>query len=188
MADGRHAMSTSAADGRPPDLSAEATSTLITTYFPFKSVSLNSFKPLPSYDDRNVYFTGTLENGERGEEPFVLKLYNCYTYTFEILEALNDVMLFLSARNFPCSCPLAGRDGRHAILVSRSKMLRLKEESDGAVEYTVKVVRFIPGVVMDKLDKCYLTPELSYSVGNMVGRMDLALQVNIWNSLECWPL
>ena len=171
-----------AADGRPPDLGSEATSALVTTLFPFQHVSLDSIKPLPSYDDRNIYFNGILEQkrGEHGscsEEPFVLKLYNCYTSTVDVLEGLNAVMLFLSERDLevPCCCPVASRAGTHVVVISEREMTGEPARSDA--RYPVKVVRFIPGEVMDKLEKRHLTPELSYSVGCMVGRLDLALQV-----------
>ena len=89
-------------------------------------------------------------------------------------------MLFLIERDIPCSSPLASRTGKHAITLSQQQLL-LEQESRETAEsdavYTVKVVKYIPGEVMDKLEKCYLTPETSYSVGNMAGRMDLALMV-----------
>ena len=169
-----------AADGRPPELGSEATSVLVTTLFPFQHVSLNSIRPLPSYDDRNIYFTATPEpkgNGPCLEEPFVLKLYNCYTTTVDVLEGLNAVMLFLSEGDLevPCCRPVASRAGSHVVVVSESEMTGEPTRSDA--RYPVRVVRFIPGEVMDKLEKRHLTRELSYSVGRMVGRLDLALQV-----------
>ena len=165
-----------AADGRPPELIPEATSSLITGHFPFSSVSLQSFKPLPSYDDRNIYFTGKLEiaAGEtsgRGstaseEDAFVLKLYNRYTTTPAVLDGLNSIMLWLSNKGLPVCCPIASRDGKYEVHC---------ELSDDT--YTVKILKFIPGVVMDKLEKKYLTCELAYSVGKLVGNIDSALQV-----------
>lgn len=165
---GQRAMAEAVADGRPPELSPEATLTLITKYFPFKHVFPESFKPLPSYDDRNVYFDGTLEDWK---EQFVLKLYNCNVYTSHVLEGLNAVMLYLKDKGFPCCHPIASRTGSHMI------QSELPPESTAKVKYNVKVLRFLPGYVMDKLEKRYMTPELFYSLGNMVGRMDLALQV-----------
>ena len=170
-----------AADGRPPELGPEATSALVTTLFPFQHVSVNSIRPLPSYDDRNIYFTATLEpkkgNGSCLEEPFVLKLCNCYTTTVDVLEGLNAVMLFLNERDLevPCCHPVASRAGSHVVVVPESEMTGEPAGSDA--RYPVRVVRFIPGEVMDKLEKRHLTRELSYSVGRMVGRLDLALQV-----------
>ena len=49
--------------------------------------------------------------------------------------------------------------------------------TESTAAYAVRVLTFIPGVPMDKLDAKYLTPELAYSVGEMIGRADLALQV-----------
>ena len=106
-------MAEEVADGRPPELSPEATLTLITNYFPFKHVFPKSFKPLPSYDDHNVYFHGTLEDRESGKEQFVLKLYNCNVYTSNVLEGLDAVMLYLKGKGFPCCHPIASRAGSH---------------------------------------------------------------------------
>lgn len=170
-------MALNLAKGRPPELSPRAASALITSYFPFKAVSLDSFKQLPSYDDRNIYFTGALETAAT-HEPFVLKLYNCTT-SFHLLTALNDVMLFLAERGIPCSRPLASRAGRHAIAIPQKKLLESRETMESDAVYTLKVVKFIPGVVMDKLEKHCLTPQTAYSVGTMAGRMDLALMVNL---------
>ena len=168
-----------AADGRPPELGSGATSALITKLFPFKHVSIESMRALPSYDDRNTYFDGLLEtpDGSGCEEPFVLKISNRYINTPDIVEGLNAMMLFLSGRGFPCCCPVASRGGSHAIAASESELLGAVAETESEVTYPVRVFRFIPGDVMDKLEKRYLTPELSYSVGDVVGRMDLALQV-----------
>ena len=161
-----------AAHGRPPELTPEASSSLISRYFPFQSISLDTFKPLPSYDDRNVYFTGTLQQtgngaGDATEESFVLKLYNRNMSTPAVQDGLNILMLRLSERGIPCSRPIASRKGDCAV----------ETELGDGLTYTIKILRFIPGVVMDKLEKKYLTPELSYSVGKLIGKMDFALQV-----------
>ena len=44
-------------DGRPP----EAVRAFVVKFFPFQHFSTDSFKPLPSYYDCNIYFEGTLE-------------------------------------------------------------------------------------------------------------------------------
>ena len=164
--------------GRPPALSHEATVAFLTKHYPFKHVFPDSLKPLPSYDDRNVYFAGTPEgdDGGSGREQFVLKMHNSGVCTPRMLEGLNAVMLFLRERGFPCCYPIATRDGRH-LIQSELPAPKTDAESRGGPEYSVKVLRFIPGCVMDKLEKRFLTPELFYSVGNLIGRMDLALQV-----------
>lgn len=46
------------------------------------------------------------------------------------------------------------------------------------VEYPVRILRYIPGEIMDKVNSSLLTPQLCYDVGNFAGRMDQALQVH----------
>ena len=166
-----------AADGRPPELCRSATSELITRLYPFESVSIDSFKPLPSYDDRNLYFTGILEKlggractNDEAEEEFVLKLYNRNVNSASVLEGLNDVMLWLRERGVPCCCPIAGRDGTYSVETEL-------EPDKTEAKFVVKILRFISGEVMDKLEQRCLTPELGFSVGEMVGKLGLALQV-----------
>lgn len=169
-----------AADGRPPEPSREATVALITGNFPFSEVYPDSFKPLPSYDDRNIYFKGKVENTEKDgrgcsadeDDAYVLKLYNNIVYKADVLDALDSVMLWASERGVLCCRPIRSRYDGYAVQVGLGS-------SDG-VKYTVKIMRFIPGTVMDKLEKKYLTSDLSYSVGSMCGKLDLALQVTLY--------
>ena len=165
---------------RPPELCPEVASALITRLFPFKHVSLDSFKELPSYDDRNMYFEGRVEESTE-LEPFVLKLSNAHLYTPELVDGLSKMMLFVESRGFVCGAPIASRTRQHSLMATEQELLGGKRSDGGkeveTVEYPVRVMRYIPGELMDKLDKCYLTPQLSYDVGNYVGRMDQALQV-----------
>ena len=90
---------------RPPALSPEAVSALLLQYFPFKHVARESLKPLPSYDDRNIYFRGECRNGAAPGDGFVLKVLNSGIST-HVAEGMNDMMLFLSRRGIPCSRPV----------------------------------------------------------------------------------
>ena len=166
--------------GRPPEVSPGAASALVLRLFPFKHVSLNSFKQLPSYDDRNIYFEGIHED-KTELMPFVLKMSSTDLYTLELVDGLSKMMLFVESRGFVCSAPIASRTGQHSLMATEQELLGGKRSDGGeeveTVEYPVRVMRYIPGELMDKLDKCYLTPQLSYDVGNYVGRMDQALQV-----------
>ena len=170
-----------AADGRPLEASSETTAALITKYFPFKYVSLASLKALPSYDDRNIYFSGVLEDDRQqyGEErPFVLKLSNCILTDIDFLRGVNAVMQYLSEKGFSNCCPIASRRGSYVVSASESEILGVAcEIAPSSMMYPVRVLTFLSGEVMDKLEKEFLTPELSYSVGDLVGRMDLTLQV-----------
>ena len=138
-------------------------------------------KELPSYDDRNMYFEGMVEESA-DLKPFVLKLSNAHLYTPELVDGLTKMMLFVESRGFTCSSPIASRTGQYSHMATEQELLGgMSAADDGeeeTVEYPVRVMKYIPGELMDKLDKCYLTPQLSYDVGHYVGRMDHALQVH----------
>ena len=166
---------------RPPELSPTAVSSLLLQYFSFKHIARDSIKSLPSYDDRNIFFRGRRKtaNGAR-DDGFVLKVLNSGISTY-VAEGMNAMMLFLSDRGIPCSRPIPTRQGDYILTASERDLATLSPTEKPAAEpnstYAVRVLTFVPGIPMDKLDKRYLTPELAYSVGEMVGKTDLALQV-----------
>ena len=191
------------ANASPPAVDCKTAVALITKLFPFKRISIDSLKQLPSYSDRNIYFEGVREtidgNRDQDEEPFVLKLLNASLFTPEVIEDLNAVMVFLRGRGVPCTYPVATRNGSYTHFATRSDLLgvssttRIKSEEERnidfqspvrhagnaltEVKYPVQVVNYIPGEMMDNVEKMYFTPKLSYRLGNLVGRMDLTLQV-----------
>ena len=169
------------ATNRPPELSPAIASLLITNTFPFKYVSPDSFKQLPSYDDRNLYFEGELEEPQNaGIKPFVLKLSNRSLQSPELAEALSRVMVYLNKRGFTVSDCVSSRNLQYVYLASDKELLakeRLSNEGKEEVYFPVRIVSYICGELMDKVEDSYLTPQLMYSVGHYIGRMDSFLQV-----------
>ena len=164
---------------RPPALNWDSAVSLLSRLFPFKDVSSTSFKQLPCYDDRLYYFEGQLDD-ELVRKPFVLKLSNG-NFGRAMVSGQNSVMLHLRAKGIQCCEPIITKRGHYLEILSEADLLQGSEGGD--VTYVVRVLRYIPGELMDEVDKCYLTPELSYSVGDFVGRIDLALQVRTLYSL-----
>ena len=182
---------------RPPEVDSNTAAALITKLFPFKHVSLESLKPLPSYYDRNIYFEGIRESRESADgsgdrqgstgEGYVLKV-SSSCITAEIIEGINSQMLFLSSKGFPCCHPIASRSGEYTRLVSKSELLgpagddaRQKDaRSNVDVKYPVRALKYIAGEIMDQR---LLSQDLIYSVGRMAGRMDLLLEVMCYLSL-----
>ena len=163
------------ADERPPALNLESFSAFIVKYFPFKHVPLSSYKPLPSYYDRNIYFEGERDDelGTGAAEPLVLKICNS-GIEIGVVEAM---MFFLNAKGISCCCPaIATRQRKHTAVVSHGELLGTETAQSDAT-YTARVMKYITGEVMDRIEKRYLTPELAYSVGRLAGRIDLELQV-----------
>ena len=173
---------------RPPQVDSETAAALIAKHFPFRRISLGSLRSLPSYYDRNFYFEGVEEKRDgssnlKEEEGFVLKV-SSRGSTPEIIDGLNSQMLFLSGKGFPCCYPIASRGGEYSALASENELLGFAEGDARQVDvlsrdvkYPVRVMKYIAGDIMDKLDERYLSSELRYSVGKMAGGMDLLLQV-----------
>lgn len=158
---------------RPPALIWDTVVSLITRLFPFKDVAFTSFKEISCYDDRLYYFEGRLE-GELVRKPFVLKLSNG-NFGHALVSGQNAVMLHLRAKGIQCCEPVITKLGHHLEMLSEAQLVGERGGDD--VTYIVRVLRYIPGELMDEVDRRYLTPELVYSVGNFVGQMDMALQV-----------
>ena len=171
--------------GRPPDLTPHAVADLVCKLFPFTTVEESSVTQFDSYDDRNFYFCGTLDHealkdGGCNSSEFVFKLSNPLLASYEVTEGLNEIMCCINQKGFNCPCPLKGR-GKEIEKVPESELVEVQaREVVGREErvFCARVVVFLPGELMDKVEIKYLTPELLYNIGNYVGRMNAAMQVN----------
>ncbi len=152
-------------------------------------VEEGSVKQFPSYDDRNYYFQGTLgdefvpgsskgtkdQPNKDGLEEFVLKI-NSMLYPRDLVDGLNCMMSHLRGKGIQCPYPLTSRNGRQLEMCSESRLSKC-ETNDKEKEYCVRVLFFIRGDVLDKIDKVHITPGLVYETGKYVGSLDAALQV-----------
>ena len=174
------------AAGRPPSLSPAAVSRVVCKYFNFKNVLMDSVKALPSYEDRNYYFRGEALSGDHSE--FTLKLSNPNYTTLPLVKEVNRAMLHIKSCGFPYSppCPLSSRHGDHAIQLSARELeagdSSLKDDAirsatDEEIKYFVRILEFLPGQELDKIEKKYLTVALLHEVGAMIGNLDKALEV-----------
>lgn len=163
-------------------LSGESVAVLVRRVFPFLRVYESSVKQLQGYDDRNFYFRGvhestTRESGdcEAGDE-YILKVSDPST-TCECADGQNCLMKFLKGRGFNCPCPVESRSGRETEVLSESELLggepplRVTRKP----KFCTRVLSYVRGEVVG--GGMELSPELGYSMGEYVGRMDAALQV-----------
>ena len=189
-------MSSNAA-GRPPSLSSAAVAKLVKEYFYFQHIDEQSVKQLPSYDDRNFYFRGTVAPGTAANisssmslGEYVLKLNNPLLASYDVLKGINDLLNHLHLKGFTkCNQPLAGREGGDLLKITKDKLLEYEshleptENVDQSSKYTctffLRVLTFIPGECFDKVDKHCLTPRLLYDVGHCIGSAEAILQVSI---------
>ena len=187
------------AGGRPPSPSSAAVVKLAKEYFCFQDVDEYSVKQLPSYDDRNFYFRGSMApelatnigSKPSGETEYVLKLNNPLLASYDVLKSINALLNHLHAKGFTkCNRPLANREGADLLRITREKLLEygchmetlgdMEESSVELLEHTffLRILTYIPGECFDNVDKCYLTPQLLYNVGHCIGSADSILQVS----------
>jgi hypothetical protein len=187
-------MSSNAA-GRPPSLSSAAVAKLVKEYFYFRHVDEQSVKQLPSYDDRNFYFRGTMtpelepatsvSSSIFSDGEYILKLNNPLIVSYDVLKGINDLLNHLHAKNFTkCNQPLASREGGDLLKITKNKLLEYEGsmetgDKSGECAFFLRVLTFIPGECFDKVDKHFLTPRLLYDVGHCVGSAEAILQVDL---------
>lgn len=118
------------AAGRPPVLSAEEVSRIVTEYFNFSSVRQDTLRQLPSYCDRNFYFQG--ERGEDEGQEFILKLSNPLSTSYGVVKGIIRVMKHLTSCGIVCPCPLPSETGGDLLQLSTTELKNSagSEESD----------------------------------------------------------
>ena len=167
---------------RPPELESSIVAKLILAVFPFEEVEESSVKQLPSYEDRNYYLTGVIEDvtncGSRDgnrEREFVMKISNSLM-DIELKKGHNDLMSHLHQQGFECPQPLSSRNGKGVEMLSKEQLLAGDpgtSEGEGP-KFCVQALTFIPGKTMENIP---FTPRLAYEAGRYVGSIDAALQV-----------
>ncbi len=167
---------------------------IVYMYILFISVKVEekSVKQFPSYDDRNFYFQGTLsdsfvpgcservEENKMGLEEFVLKINSTAFIPCKILDSLNNIMNHLKGKEVRCPYPLKSKNGKLLEICSESQLLRSEgscESSGKEREFGVRVLIFLPGELLDKIDRVHVTPKLMFETGQYFGKLDAALQV-----------
>ncbi len=97
--------------GRPPNLSNSCLVKLIHHLYSFNFIDEQSPKQLNSYDDRNFYFVGTLDDGETSE--FVIKIYNCLNNLPDIVCGVSELMTHLHNQGFQGTNLVRGKKLRY---------------------------------------------------------------------------
>ena len=175
---------------RPPSFrDFQCVATLLCELYPFQSIEVASMTELNSYEDRNYYFRGTLALSARskveGVVPtgeYVLKLSREKP---ALVSGRAGVMKHLAANGIPCSVPMDSRCGMQMESITARVEneclvdLRGKEACSSnnleAEEFLVQLLTFIPGCLLEYVEDP--SPILLHQVGELVGRMDLLLEV-----------
>ncbi|KAM9362156.1 hydroxylysine kinase-like [Symphorus nematophorus] len=121
----------------------------------------SEIRPLPSYNDQNVYVLAT-EGGE-----YILKIMNSE-------DSKNPAMFEVQT----CAMSLLHQNGFPAptVLPTPSGQLMSLEEIDcgyGSQKYLVRLLTYLPGTTISTVP---LTPQLLYEIGKTAARMDQILQ------------
>ena len=155
-------------------------------------------KQFPSYDDRNFYFRGTLcdtivpsysekvKENELSLEEFVLKINSTAFIPWKVISSLNNVMNHLRGKGLQCPYPVTSRDGRQLEIFSESQLLKNEGNhgtSDKEREFGIRVLVFLPGELLDTIDRVHITPKLTYETGRYIGSLDVALRVWYYSPL-----
>lgn len=163
--------------GRPPSLQAKVVDTVLCKYFHFKKVLEDSIKPLPSFEDHNIYFEGETTNSTCSE--FVLKLSNPMCTPTEVIKGINAMMKYVQECKFKflTSYPLPSENGTDVVHLTAKELAGEGKSTQSELQYHVQVFPFIAGEVLDSVGKQYMTPTLLQEVGEMIGKLNKELKV-----------
>ena len=190
-------MSTSA--GRPPSLSNASVVKLVRHLYNFLHVDVDSVKSLPSYDDRNYYFRGVetavpkssisqdgndemQRTGIPQANEYVLKTFNSLHTSVNTARGISAVWTYMQSKGFNYTEQLLTIQGSSIASLTIKELSTFDDEpvlksENGDLSCAVRVMRYIPGELFDKVDKKYLTPRLMHDVGALIGKVDAVLQV-----------
>ena len=155
--------------------------------FGFHVSSPKLVKELVSYDDRNFYLKGTFKLPEETrnsedpatndaakpakEEEFVLKVLNRIDSALNgLVDAQNEMMLFLNQNGVECSCPVKSLDGNYNVMWKNNI-----RGVAGVHTESVRLLKFVPGKLL-RVVPC--SPNLLGDLGRFVANFSKVLKVS----------
>ncbi len=118
-------MATLASEGRPPELNKVKVSFLVRKYFNFVTISEDSVKALPGYDDRNYYFEGTITSEKNG--PFIFKLFNTNHTAVSEIEGCYQIIRHLQRLGVILQVPEKSKTGGDIALITAKEMKEVRK-------------------------------------------------------------
>lgn len=157
-----------------PQVTCRDVAKLAKSFFPFVSVDEDSIVEMDSYDDRNFYIEGVVEEqDQKTKGSFTLKVTNRReSANTALLEAQNDFMLYLLEGGFAAPRPLQARGGGFIVLHS----IALPNCMEGDATYAIRVFTFLQGELLVKVRQ---NPSLLVELGKAIGRMNIHLKVSV---------
>ena len=200
------ALLTSTAAGRPPTVRSQTVLELLRENFHFKHIDELSVTTLPSYHDRNYYFCAVLEHFlestsfqnaqnylycDRNKlkqdllQGYILKINNPLFSSYKVLSGVNFLLKHLKSKGFECVQPLTSNIGTDILQIEGEDLLKFEEDQRSDVmeftretKFPVRVLTYIPGEIFADVDRKYLTPDLLYEVGKVMGSVSKELHVS----------
>ena len=137
---------------------------------------------LPNVDEKQQLTGG--DSGSVEIREFVLKIFNSLHTTVNTVRGISAIWSHLQSKGFNYTKQLVNRQGSLIASLTVQELSKFEDEVSKSVEFengdlscAVRVMRYIPGELFDKVDKKYLTPRLMYDVGALIGKVDAVLQV-----------
>jgi len=152
-------------------------------------VDKKTFKEFVGYDDKNFYFKCDPDHAEKASvsqqyhaNGYILKITNSVdSKNPSLLQAQNNVMDHLAAKDFACPRPIRNNQGGFQALAdinqftSIHQLLDAKEESVVEEEYCiVRLLTFLPGKTLAQVTPW--TAEMLNQAGQFVAKIDVALK------------
>lgn len=144
---------------------------LATAFFPLASLDEASIQEMSGYDDRNFYLETVLEtDSPKTKRPFTLKVTNRKeSKDVALLDAQNDLMLYLRSGGFPAPQPIQTRDGSLKVL----HPIAHPDCSEGDPKYAIRLLTFLAGELLAKVER---TDSMLRHVGEFIGKMSIHLK------------
>ena len=179
---------------------------MATRLFNLNITDHSSVKELDSYEDRNFYLRGSLNEESKklassGGNEYVLKISNHTDSNHEhLIQTQCDVMSFLQARGYKCSSPVPSIFGTSFVMCkiprdtapdgvvlatdhtnnicNQEKMFEIyKGEAYSGEDYFICAVRLLTFVPGKVLNEIPHTNQLLFDAGKALGRLDRDLKV-----------
>jgi len=135
----------------------------------FYNLEVTSIKELNSYDDKNFFIKVKDDSclpdaSDRCPHGYLLKILNSLDSKAEtLIDAQNQMMLFLNKRGVLCSKPVQNVE---------KQLKAYTELAAGKDKNIIRLLTYIPGDILVSVD---YTPDLLFQIGEMVAKTDLAL-------------
>ena len=156
-------------------------------YFRGIQTSVHGPRPTNSTEIVNLPSTDEITSGDSTpgvcEYEFVLKIFNSLHTPVNTVRGISEIWSHMQSKGFNCTAMLLTKQGSSIASLTIKELSMFDDEpvlksENGDLSCAVRVMRYIPGELFDKVDKKYLTPRLMYEVGALIGKVDAVLQVS----------